>query len=93
MEKTNKKSKWIRYRFYTKSVGDYRPLVFNPKYPWWCTGFGGEGDDEFAVIVVYLPEEEDLLKYWDDAYMISSDEEVDITFTDRFQKPDWYIES
>ena len=28
---------WKRYRFYTHAIEDYRPLIFNPKYPWWCS--------------------------------------------------------
>jgi hypothetical protein len=31
---------WRRYRFRTKSVDDERPLIFNPAYPWWCSGYG-----------------------------------------------------
>ena len=50
---------WKRYRFETRSTDDYRPLVFDPRYPWWCTGYG----DESAVIVAYLPSSEDLKKY------------------------------
>lgn len=30
---------YIKYRFKTYSE-DYRPLIFNPKYPYWCTGHG-----------------------------------------------------
>jgi hypothetical protein len=79
---------WKRYRFYTKSVDDYRPLVFNPKYPWWCSGYA----DDAAVIVAYLPADEDLLKYWDDAFDIDYTEEDKIKFSDRFAKPEYYIE-
>jgi len=79
---------WRRYRFFTKSIDDYRPLVFNPKYPWWCSGTG----DDNATIVAYLPHDEDLLKYWDDAYDIDYTEEDEIVFTDRFRKPYYFIE-
>ena len=47
---------WRRYRFKTKSIDDYRPLVFNPKYPWWCSG---EGND-YVNIIAYLPAGEKL---------------------------------
>src|SRR5260221_9018312 len=43
--------KWRRYRFYTRSVDDVRPLVFNPHYPWWHSGDAGDGS--FASIVAY----------------------------------------
>ncbi|MBG9693224.1 hypothetical protein ABD91_21025 [Lysinibacillus sphaericus] len=78
---------WKRYRFKTKSTKDYRPLIFNPKYPWWCSGEG----DGYVVIVAYLPEKDDLFKYWDDAYEVEYAEEKEITFTERFSKPDYYI--
>jgi len=55
--------------------------------PWWCTG--SAMDNSYVTIVCFLPEGEDLLKYWDDAYDIDSDERTGITYTDRFPKPDW----
>ena len=82
--------KLIKYRFYTKSVEDYRPLIdlASIKMPYWCTGTAG--DDSFVIIVCYLPENEDLFKYWDDAYNIMKLDEVDsITYSDRFSKPSW----
>ena len=84
---TETKTKWRRYRFYTKSIKDYRPLVFNPKFPWWCSG---ETEDAI-VIVAYLPETEDLLEYWDDAFDIDFTEENEITFSDRFPKPKYFV--
>lgn len=79
---------WRRYRFHTRSIEDYRPLIFNPKYPWWCSGYSGNS----AVIVAYLPASEDLLKYWDDAQEIEFTEESEITFNERFAKPEYYEE-
>lgn len=81
---------WIRYRFYTKSVEDYRPLVFNPKYPWWCSGQAADGST--ATIVAYLPAGEDLKIYWDDAFDIEAEEKDAIEFSDRFPKPKYYVE-
>jgi len=77
----------MRYRFKTKSVDDYRPLIdmADIQMPWWCTTYGVE----YVTIVCYLPKEEDLLKYWDDAYDIDSEEVTEITYTDRFSKPVW----
>lgn len=87
--------KWVRYRFSTKSVDDYRPIIFNPKYPWWCSGYGlgGTIDDpecETAIIIAWLPKGEDLTKYWDDAFDITFDEFDEIKFTDRFPKPEYF---
>lgn len=79
----------IWYRFKTHSVDDCRPLIdmTSIKMPWWCTGVDGDGS--YAIIVCYLPEAEDLYKYWDDAYDIKSKTVDTIQYTDRFQKPDW----
>lgn len=84
--------KWIRYRFYTKAIDDYRPLIFNPKYPWWCSGFTGLGiqGEDSSIIIAYLPLGENLLEYWDDAYDIEEEEHEKIIFTGRFPKPDYF---
>ena len=75
------------YRFKTKAVDDYRPLVDMKDIgmPWWCTGYG----ENFVVIVCYLPKYEELEKYWDDAYDIDSEERTEIKYTGRFPKPNW----
>ena len=75
------------YRFKTKAVDDYRPLVdmADIQMPWWCTGFG----DDFVIIICYLPKYEELEKYWDDAYDIEFKRVSEITYTSRFPKPDW----
>lgn len=78
-----------RYRFKTRSVADYRPLAFNPHYPWWCSGIAG--DDNYATIVCYLPTGEDLYKYWDDAFDIDIEEDVEVVFTSRFSRPKWFV--
>lgn len=78
---------WKRYRFETREE-DYRPVLFNPSYPWWCSGYSGDG--EIAIICAYLPEGVNLKEYWPDAAYIQKWDE-DITFTDRFPKPDYYI--
>ena len=78
--------KWIRYRLYTKALDDYRPLLFNAGYPWWCSGTSSE----HAVIIAWLPEGEDIYKYWDDATDITTDECDEISFSGRFPEPSWY---
>lgn len=84
---------WKRYRFKTYAVKDNRPLIFNPKFPWWCSGYGEEGKKEVSIIIAFLPKDEDLLKYWDDAFDIEFTEEETITFTSRFNKPKYFVES
>ena len=75
------------YRFKTKSVEDYRPLVDmkDIQMPWWCTGSGYD----YVIIVCYLPKNEELEKYWDDAYDVEEKPVSEIKYTDRFQKPEW----
>ena len=81
---------WKRYRFKTRAVQDYRPIVFNPNYPWWCSGSGeDENENEVAIIIAYLPVNADLTTYWDDAFDIESENRDTITFTSRFPKPKW----
>lgn len=92
-----RESKWRRYRFKTKSVDDCRPLVFNPKYPWWCSGYELDGTPDnpkykAATIIAYLPILEDLKKYWDDAFDIEYTDEATIKFSDRFPKPKYFEE-
>lgn len=78
-----------RYRFKTKSVEDFRPLIdmTEIQMPWWCTG--SAMDDSYMIIVCYLPADEDLKKYWDDAFDVEYDECDEIVYTSRFTKPEW----
>lgn len=89
------KYKWRRYRFKTHQVEDYRPLVFDPRFPWWCSGHSMNGDFEIAdsTIIAWLPIDEPLRKYWDDCFEVEFTEHEAISFTDRFPKPDYFIES
>lgn len=79
----------VRYRFKTKSVDDYRPLIdmADIQMPWWCSGQAT--DDSYVIIVCYLPEDEELEKYWDDAYDVDYWSCNQIKYTDRFPKPKW----
>jgi hypothetical protein len=79
---------WIRYRFYVE--GDYRPVVFNTAFPYWCTGDDSQGR---SVVVAYLPRSERLAKYWDNAEEVSAQDAAKIEFTDRFPRPRWYVEA
>ena len=79
----------IRYRFKTYSVDDPRPLIDlkEIQMPWWCSSWDGEM--EYAICICYLPKEESLFKYWDDAFDIEQTEETEIVYTERFPKPKW----
>ena len=80
----------IRYRFKTNSVSDPRPIIdMAPiKMPWWCTGYSYT-THESAIIVCYLPDEESLYKYWDDAFDVEAENVDEIKYSDRFPKPKW----
>lgn len=82
---------WIRYRLKTRSVSDYRPLVYNPAYPWWCSG--GSGDGSYAVIVAWLPNGDPLVNYWDDAFDVEQTQHHEIVFTSRFPRPAMFVEA
>lgn len=83
---------WKRYRLKTYAVNDNRPLVFDERYPWWCSGYGENENGEYSVIISFLPKEENILKYWDDAFDIEFTEEDEITFSSRFPKPKYFKE-
>ena len=87
-ESVKLKEPWVRYRFVTDAE-DYRPIILNPAYPWWCSGFNIL---EEAIIIVFLPKTENLKDYWPEAENITEQEVNEIVFTDRFSKPDWFIE-
>lgn len=86
-------TKWNRYRLKTYAVADNRPLIFNEKYPWWCSGYGEDSNGEYSVIIAWLPKCEDILKYWDDAFDFEFTEEDSISFSSRFPKPEYFVES
>lgn len=45
-------TRWMRLRFQA-NADDPRPVTFPPPGPWWCTGYAG--DDSYAIVVAYLP--------------------------------------
>lgn len=83
-------AKWNWHRFKTNAVDDYRPIVFPSPGPWWCTGYGGDDEDSYAVIVCYLPPDQAVETYWPEAYDIDTEEREEIIFTDRFARPEWW---
>lgn len=81
------KQRMNRYRFYTDSE-DYRSITFPPPGPYWCSGYDA---DDRAVIVAYVPNIEAIMINWPEAAEIDVlQENVEITFTDRFPKPDYW---
>lgn len=77
----------IRCRFRTKAE-DYRPVNWPIKHPYWCTGYG----DDYSIIVAYADDEAEIMRNWPEAYDLDSEERDKYVFTDRFAKPDWFVE-
>ena len=75
---------WARFR---ANLEDYRPVTVPPPGPWWCTGYG----DDYAVIVAYVREGDDVRKWWPEASEVDTELAPDgPKFTDRFPRPDWW---
>lgn len=86
----------IRARF-TVAVegGDYRPLQWPIKYPYWCSGYKLTGTvDEpqvgAAILIAFADQVEDITALWPEAADIEASEVAGVTFSERFPKPDWY---
>ncbi len=83
---------WDRVRFQA-NLDDYRCVPWPPLGPYWCSGVG----DDYSIVVAYMPHPttpEIIKKYWPEANNIDwmQTELKKIVFSDRFQKPDWWIE-
>ena len=81
----NMNSNWLRCRF-RANKDDYRCIKWPPPGPYWCTGYG-EG---YSIVVAYVRNIDQVKEFWPEADDIDSDERSEITYTDRFPKPDWY---
>lgn len=78
---------WIRFRF-KANLEDSRPVIFPPPGPWWETGL----DEHHSTVVAYFPEMQShkLKKYWPEAQDIQQEVHEEVTYTTRFQKPEWF---
>lgn len=77
--------KWFRCRFHANE-DDYRPVKWPPPGPYWCTGYG----DDYSIVVAYVRDMEQVYEYWPEASQVDAEERSEITYTDRFPKPEWY---
>lgn len=79
----------VRFTVNIKQVeGDYRPIIWPIKYPYWCSG---ENDTDF-ILIAYVDSLDDLYKQWPEAENIDEEDVNKIIYTSRFTKPDWYNE-
>ena len=80
---------WYRCRFQA-NLDDYRPIIFPPPGPYWCSGYS----DSYSIVIAYFPMEsekdiyEHIKEYWPEASNIDIDPDEDIVYTDRFPKPE-----
>jgi hypothetical protein len=84
-----KTKSWDRIRF-RANEDDYRPVIWPPIGPYWCSGQG----NGYSIVVAYMPHgstDADLKKYWPEASEIDRmSEGTTLTFSDRFAEPDWW---
>lgn len=80
----------IKVRFKVPG-GDFRPIIWPIRHPYWCTGYGPDIAAEYAINVAYVEDITELLLFWPDAFNIDIIEyKTTIKFSGRFRKPDWY---
>lgn len=80
-----------RIRFYLsqdKTGGDYRPVIWPIKYPYWCAGETGDG--QYFILVAYVDSLADLRKQWPEAENLEIQTAARVEFSTRFPRPDWY---
>ena len=77
--------KWNRHRFHANE-DDYRPMIWPPPGPYWCSGYG----DGYSIVIAYAPDDTDMLKYWPEMEEDDIDKDVEITFSGRFPQPEWW---
>ena len=77
----------IRARFHA-NLEDSRPVNWPVKHPWWETGFG----DDYATVVAYADDLDEIMRNWPEATNIEWEERTEYTFTDRFRKPEWFVD-
>ncbi len=77
----------IRARFHA-NPDDYRPVNWPIQHPYWCTGHG----DGYSVIVAYADDKDEIIRNWPEATEIDAVEVTEYAFTDRFPRPEWFVE-
>lgn len=77
-----------RVRFYV-IADDPRPINFPPPGPYWISGQTMR-EDEY-ILVAFVNNEKEIYKFWPEAEKIDiMQEDVEVTFSDRFSEPEWW---
>lgn len=79
--------KWVRARF-KANYDDSRPIKFPPPGPWWESGFAA--DESYSIVIAYVKTIGQIKKYWPEADDITTETVNEISFSDRFPKPEWW---
>lgn len=77
----------IRARF-KANLDDFRSINWPVKYPYWCSGY----TDTHSIVVAYATNEEEIYKNWPEAEDLEYVTVEKPIFSDRFPKPEWYVE-
>lgn len=80
---------WLRVRFYT-DADDWRPLIWPPPGPCWCTGAGEISGGKFWVVVAYVRRLDQVHEFWPEAYDVDHKQVTALLFTSRFPRPEWW---
>ena len=75
----------FRSRF-VSSADDYRPVVWPPYGPYWCSGYDSNDN---AIIVAYTKTKAQIKECWPEADNIEAEKVDKIIYTSRFRKPSW----
>lgn len=82
---------WDRVRIYV-NLDDYRCVGWPPLGPYWCSG----ESDSHSIVVAYVPHgttDKEIMQKWPEVKEVDRmQQDVPITFSDRFPKPDWWVE-
>ena len=85
-------TKFVRVRFI---ADDPNPVIYPPKYPYWWSG----SNSDLKHYVILFCEQENYLEYIQKYYPEVKEEDIsfcneceEITFSERFPKPNWYNE-
>lgn len=78
----------MRRTRFKANADDYRPVNWPVKHPFWCSGSG----DDYSIVVAYADNIAEIKRNWPESRDITHENVSSYVFTDRFEKPDWFIE-
>lgn len=76
---------WMRSRFHAHP-DDWRPVTWPPPGPYWCSGHG----DGYSIVIAWHRPDQTITTWWPEATDIDTTEHDELTFWDRFPRPEWW---